>query len=181
MIVAMGSYGARKAEFSENLRRYQTQLFSFIYSLVRDFDDADDVFQQTSLVLWRKYDRFDPSKSFIAWACGVARLEASSFLRARRRRRLHFSDELNVLLIDAHAALEHEHLEERRDALEGCLKKLQRRDQELLLACYGESACIPEVARSWDRSPQSIHNSLRRIRRAVFDCVRRTMARGRAE
>ena len=42
------------------LRQHQTQLFGYIYSLVRDLDDADDLFQQTSLVLWDKFDQFDP-------------------------------------------------------------------------------------------------------------------------
>src|SRR4051812_7359070 len=116
MISAPRGFDARKADFAEELLRHQTQIFGFIYSLVRDFDDADDVFQQTGLVLWRKYDQFDPSRSFVAWACGVARLEAANFLRARSRERRHFSDELNVLLIEAHERLEQESLEEWRDA-----------------------------------------------------------------
>ena len=37
-------------------------------TLVRDLNDADDLFQQTGLVLWRKYEQFDPSRSFVAWA-----------------------------------------------------------------------------------------------------------------
>ncbi len=79
MLVTMRSSSAREGEFAEDLRRHQTQIFGFIYSLVRNFDDADDLFQQTSLVLWKKYDRYDPSKSFVAWACGVARFEVAEF------------------------------------------------------------------------------------------------------
>ena len=64
------------------LARHQSQLFGYIYSLVRDLDDADDLFQQTSLVLWDKFDLFDPSRSFVGWACGVARYEVLNFLRS---------------------------------------------------------------------------------------------------
>ena len=53
------SAGDRQAEFAALLRQHQTQLFGYIYSLVRDLDDADDLFQQTSLVLWDKFDQFD--------------------------------------------------------------------------------------------------------------------------
>ena len=35
--------GDRKAEFSDWLLRHQTHLFGYIYSLVRDLDDADDL------------------------------------------------------------------------------------------------------------------------------------------
>jgi RNA polymerase sigma-70 factor (ECF subfamily) len=167
-----------RTDFAALLRQHQTQLFGYIYSLVRDLDDADDLFQQTSLVLWDKFEQFDASKSFVSWACGVARYEVLNFLRARSRHRLYFSDELNLALIEAQESLEEEQLEERRDALAGCMKKLRQRDQELLEACYGRSVCIPEVARDWGRSSQSIHNSLRRIRRVLFECVRRTLAQG---
>ncbi len=165
-----------KAEFAELLRRNQTQLFGFIYSLVRDLDDADDLFQQTSLVLWDKFDRFDPTRSFVGWACGVARFEVLNFLRARSRNRLYFSDELNLALIEAHESMEQEIVEDRRDALAVCMKKLRDKDQELVEACYGRSMCIQELASDWGRSTQSIHNSLRRIRRALFECVRRNLA-----
>jgi RNA polymerase sigma-70 factor (ECF subfamily) len=128
--------------------------------------------------LWDKFEQFDPSKSFINWACGVARYEVLNFLRSRSRHRLYFSDELNLALIEAHESLESERLEERRDALAGCMKKLRDRDRELLEACYGRSVCIQELATTWGRSTHSIHNSLRRIRRALFECVQRSLAQG---
>ena len=168
----------QKAEFAEQLARHQGQLLGYIYSLVRDLDDADDLFQQTSLVLWDKFDQFDPSRSFVAWACGVARYEVMRFLRARSRDRLYFSDELSLALIEAQETLEQERLEERREALAGCMKKLRERDKDLLEACYGRTAGVREAAQASGRSSQSIHNSLRRIRRALFDCVRRSIAQG---
>jgi RNA polymerase sigma-70 factor (ECF subfamily) len=169
---------ASKAQFVELLLEHQSQLFAYIYSLLRDFDDADDLFQQTSLVLWGKFDQFDRSKSFVAWACGVARYEVLNYLRARSRQRLYFSDELNLALIEAHEELEAEPLADQRGALAECMKKLRTRDQELLEACYGHSHCVSEVAGSCGRSAQSVHNSLRRIRRALYECVRRTLAQG---
>ena len=166
-----------KAEFSEWLLQYQTQLFSYIYSLVRNLDDADDLFQQTSLALWKKIEQYDPTRSFLHWAFGVARFEVSNFLRSRGRDRLYFSDELNARLIEAHEQLGLEPADERLEAIARCISKLRRRDQELLEACYGRSMHIQELAHSWGRSTRSIHNSLRRIRQALHECVRRGLAR----
>lgn len=169
---------ARKAEFAEQLARHQGQLLGYIYSLVRDLDDADDLFQQTSLVLWDKFDQFDPTRSFASWACGFARYEVLNFLRARSRDRLYFSDELSLALIEAQQDLERERLEERREALAGCMKKLRDCDKELLEACYGPAGGVREVAMARGRPAQSVHNSLRRIRRALFQCVHRSLAQG---
>ncbi len=36
-------------------------LFAYIFSLLPHWPDAEDVFQQTSLVLWRKFGSFQPA------------------------------------------------------------------------------------------------------------------------
>ena len=168
----------RQRIFAEQLRLNQVQVFGYIYSLVRNFDDADDLFQQTSLAMWNKFHQFDSSRSFVAWACGVARFEVSNFLRTRSRQKLYFSDDLNLLLAESQDLGDEDQAEERRAALAGCLGKLRQRDQKLVEACYGEESRVPEVARDWNRSATSIHNSLRRIRRSLFECVRRSVELG---
>jgi RNA polymerase sigma-70 factor (ECF subfamily) len=165
----------RKTEFAEHLRLHQPRLFGYIHSLVRDLDDAEDLFQQTTVILWRKFDEFDRQRSFFSWACGVARLEVASFLRNRSRHRLYFSDELNLLLIEAQEEMTRDEMEDRRDALARCVEKLRQRDRQLVDECYGGSSGVPEVAMRHGRSPQSVHNSLRRIRRALFECIQRTL------
>lgn len=55
------------AEFAELLRTHQSRLFGYIHSLVRDLNDADELFQQTAVILWSKLDGFDRSKSFLSW------------------------------------------------------------------------------------------------------------------
>ena len=163
------------ASFSENLRRNQAQVHGYIHALLRDLNDADDVFQNVAMILWRKYGQFDPSRSFIAWACGVARLEVSNFLRVRGRSRLYLSDDLNLLLVEAQAGLSPDEGEERRRALAACVGKLRERDRELLTRCYGEPSGVAASAERNGRSTQSIHNSLRRIRRSLFECIRRSL------
>jgi RNA polymerase sigma-70 factor (ECF subfamily) len=164
-----------KSEFAEHLRREHARLYGYIHSLVRDLNDADDLYQQTTLILWKKFDEFDPTRSFFAWSCGVARLEVANFLRSRSRQRLYFSDDLNLLLIEAHSEMTDKELEDRRDALAQCVEQLRERDRELLVECYRGASGVHEAANRLRRSPQSIYNSLRRIRRALFECIARTL------
>jgi RNA polymerase sigma-70 factor (ECF subfamily) len=166
----------RKASFAELLRPCQARLLGYLHALVRDLDDAEDLFQQTTVILWKKFDEFDGSRSFLAWACGVGRLEAMNFLRARGRHKLYFSDELNLLLVEAQEAFPEDEHEERRAALTGCVEKLRESDRELLRECYAPGASPTKVAERLGRIPQSIQNSLRRIRRALFECIQRALA-----
>jgi RNA polymerase sigma-70 factor (ECF subfamily) len=166
----------RHAEFAEQLRQSQTRLYGYIHSLVRDLNDADDLFQQTSLILWKKFDDYDPRRSFFSWACGIARFEVANFVRSRSRQRLYFSDDLSLLLIEAQAEMSNEEGADRRDALAQCVEKLRQRDRELLAECYGEASSVPDASDRRGRSPQSVYNSLRRIRRSLFECVSRLLA-----
>jgi RNA polymerase sigma-70 factor (ECF subfamily) len=168
---------ADKARFAEALRRDQSRLYGYIHSLVRDLNDADDLFQQTAAVLWNKFGQYDPTRSFFSWACGVARLEVCNFLRSRSRQRLYFSDDLNLLLVEAQEQMTAEETEDRRDALAQCVEKLRQRDRELLDECYSEEGEVNVVAHRHGRSPQSVYNSLRRIRRSLYECISRVMGR----
>ena len=51
-------------QFVEHLKKAQTRLYSYIHMLVQDVNDADDVFQQATLVLWRKYANYDSGAVF---------------------------------------------------------------------------------------------------------------------
>jgi RNA polymerase sigma-70 factor (ECF subfamily) len=163
-------------EFAEVLRPNQARIYGYIHSLIPDMTDADDLMQQTTLILWKKFDEYDRGRSFFSWACGIARLEVANFLRSRGRRRRYFSDDLNLMLIEAHEEMSSDELEDRREALSRCIEKLHERDRDLIAECYGDEEGIHAAADRRGRSTQSIYNSLRRIRQTLFECITRTLA-----
>lgn len=165
----------RKAEFARLLVESQARLYGYIHSLVPDLNHADDLYQQTALVLWGKFDQFDRTRSFFAWACGVARFEAANYVRALGRQRRFFGEDLGLLLVEAHAEMADEELVDRREALGHCVDKLPPADRELLTECYLDPAGVPAAAARRNRSPHSVYNSLRRIRQALYHCVSRSL------
>ena len=130
----------RKAEFARYLAENQARLYGYIHSLVPDLNHADDLYQQTALILWSKFDEFDPGRSFFAWACGVARLEAANFARSLARQRRFFGHDLNLLLVEAHEELADDELADRREALGRCVEKLAPADRR---GGSGTWNCLP--------------------------------------
>src|SRR5690242_1077981 len=55
-----GQAPQRSADFLDLLQRHRSQLFSYILSLVNNLSDSEDLFQQTSLVLWQNFSKFEP-------------------------------------------------------------------------------------------------------------------------
>src|SRR3954471_24972030 len=54
------------------MTRHQRQIFSYIYVLVHNRSDAEDLLQETSLVICEKFNEFRDGTDFVAWACQIA-------------------------------------------------------------------------------------------------------------
>lgn len=165
--------------FIENLEAAQTRLYSYVHMLLQDVNDADDVFQQTTLILWRKFAEYDRTRSFFSWACGIARFEALNYIRKQQRRPFLLGEHADALIVDAFGKIGHQEYDDRREALSTCIQKLRESDQLLLREHYAGSVSVRQIAERLKRTPQSIHNSLMRIRLSLLECIRRSVTRER--
>jgi RNA polymerase sigma-70 factor (ECF subfamily) len=166
----------RKRQFAELLHEHHRDLFNFIYSLVQHHADAEDVFQQTTLVLWRKFDDFVIGTNFAAWSTRVAHLTARDFVRSRRRHSVSFSDELLEAIASSYRRPSSEVSAMRLEALGRCLEKLSRRDRRLVERCYSRQSKFAEIAKAEGRSVDAIYQAICRIRKNLYHCVGRTLA-----
>jgi RNA polymerase sigma-70 factor, ECF subfamily len=154
----------------------QRQVLGYIFTLVRDMDDAEDVLQQTNLVLWRRFGDYQSGTDFMRWACHVAHLQVLTFLRTKRRNPSHLDEQLLQQLADKRLARSsvYEHY---RDGLKMCMDRLSTTDRDLLQLCYDGDLSIKEIAARLDRSADSIYHSLRRIRYVLLECINRAVVR----
>src|SRR6185503_6454254 len=121
--------------FLKEFALHHDRLFAYLFSLLPHRPDAEDVFQRTSLVLWQKFDQWEPGSDFLSWACSVAFYEARNFIRVSSRDRLRFGEALlETLAKDRAASLRRR--DDRVAALQECLKKLDRAERELLQRAY---------------------------------------------
>ena len=109
-------------EFMEHFVRIQSRLYGYIATLLPQRDDADEIFQQTSLLLWKKREQYDPKRNFLSWAYGIAHNEIRNFLRTRRQ-----GVYLSETLLEKLAELRHataERIDAQLQNLVICLEKL---------------------------------------------------------
>jgi RNA polymerase sigma-70 factor (ECF subfamily) len=169
-------HGSNYSEvFVELLTLNQRRLYGFIYTLVPNPPDAEDLLQQTNLVLWQKSTEFDLNSSFSAWACRIAHFEVLHYLREKRRSRVVFSDELIAQLAQTRHDREEAHLS-KRSYLAKCVEQLSEGDQKLIKLCYAAKHNIKAAAAALDRPVTSVYMSLVRVRRLLMNCIRRISA-----
>jgi len=165
----------RIEEFVQLVTKHQQRVFLFIYSLVHNEVDADEVLQETNLVLWRKFDEFQAGTDFRAWAFQIAFHKVQAFRERQGRQKLRFGDVFQRKIAEV-AAQSPDDYDEHRAALAGCLQKLPHRDRELIELRYQAAASVKSIARKTGRQVDAVYKALLRIRRLLYDCVRRTLA-----
>lgn len=166
---------ARCEEFVALYARHQQKVFHYILSLLPNWSDAEDVLQQTSVVLWRKFGEFAPGTDFAAWACTVARYKVLNHLRTRGRDPHVFSEELLEILADEGLG-EIDRLSSELRALGDCLNRLGPPERELVRKAYAPESNFREVALASGRTPNSVYKQLHRIRVALLKCIQGRLA-----
>lgn len=160
----------RREQFVALFVRHEAAIHSFVLTLLTDLDEAEDVMQQASMTMWRKFDQFTPGTSFRNWAFQVAKFTAMNHLTKVRRDRHRFQAELLELLADQ-AIERSEKLESQRRALAFCLERMPAEDRQLLSGCYSEGSSIRAVAEELGRTANAIYKQLNRLRAALLKCV----------
>jgi RNA polymerase sigma-70 factor (ECF subfamily) len=164
------------AEFGRLLREAHRELFGFIFAMLQNRADAEDVYQQTTIVLWKKFSDFKPGTNFIGWAIRVAQFEIKDYVKARRRRKVFFSDAILDAIAVAYQAESDDARTGRLEALSRCLDKLTDRDRRLIDKCYTVDRDYAKIAVDEGKTIGSLYQSISRIRKALYQCVQRSMA-----
>jgi len=161
------------------LRLYQAnelRIYSFIRSLMPNWSEADDLMQETTSVIWAKFDQFEIGTDFVSWALQVARYEVLNYLKKKKTDKLRFSDQAIEVIADQ-AVKTGEKADIRREALRHCLGKLKEKDRKLILLRYEIGATTQSVAKRIGRSVDAVYKALNAIHIQLLHCIRRTLAK----
>lgn len=156
--------------FVSRFAHYEPDLRRFIRSLLPTWTDTDEVLQQTAIVIWRKFDQYDPTTNFMKWACVIARFEALSYRRKMARDRLVFREDVFDLMAEEGAAeLDQRTVE--HEALETCLLAMPERQRQFLTLAYTPGVKIKDMAKEAGSSAASFYMRLKRLRRQLMQCM----------
>jgi RNA polymerase sigma-70 factor len=162
-----------REEFARVFSRNARRIYGFIMTLVFNHHDAEEVFQNTNVILWNKFAEFEPGSNFFAWASRIAYYEVLSLMKQKRRSHTVSDESLELLASEAMALSQHS--SERHDALEECLGKLTAADRELLQERYYRQRPPKQIAAIQSRSVHSVYRALSRIHNVLLNCVQRQL------
>lgn len=150
----------------------QPSVAAYIHSLVRDRAAAEDLLQETALLLFRRFAEYDANRPFLAWALGVARFKVMGSQRDAGRSLLVFDDEALENFTETWAE-QAGGMSDRAAALESCIDKLADHARRMVRLRYFEDLSAERIAAKLGGNPGSIRVALQRIREQLRECVER--------
>ncbi len=157
------------------LSKYHRRIYGYVLALVPNFNDAEDLFQETLLVICRRFDEFDPDTNFLAWGLEIARRKVIKFRQTQSKSKIIF----NESMLTEYQKCQKSHMtmiEQKSMALKSCIKKLSPNDQNLLRIRYDLNDNIKEIAKKVNRPIHGLYKVFTRIHLNLRECVNRTMS-----
>ena len=164
--------------FLKHFQEHRKALYAFIFALVTNAADTEDIFQETCIILWRKFDQFKPDSNFRAWAKQIARNLIMDYRKKHKRRPVkHLDDQMIDLLTFRYEPIQNE-IETRLETLKHCVQKLNYRDHTLIARAYKQQESVKSIASAIGVSVQRIYKRLGTIHNTLLRCIQITMSSG---
>ncbi|MBL8241677.1 MAG: sigma-70 family RNA polymerase sigma factor [Bryobacterales bacterium] len=167
--------------FRDLVERYQSKVFSIIYGILRNRNDAEDIAQQVFAKVYFSIRNFDFRSSLLTWIYKITVNECYDYLRKKKVRKLvyesDFSEDDATMMENSGAAVDpglpiDESLA-RRDLAVKLLEKISEEDRSLLLMKEVEGHSVEELAGMTGMNENTIKVKLFRARQKLVKAAQR--------
>ncbi len=162
----------RTTIFLELLTASERSLSLYVHSLVPRDSAAEDILQQTKMLLWKHFDDFTVGTNFLAWARKTAFHQILTHRRHKKREHLPL-DKVSLEALGAAVSELASDIPERHEALRHCLARLPTEHRQLVHLRYFDDLEIDQVAERLSRTEAAVYRALSRVRMSLMECVQK--------
>lgn len=149
---------------------------AYVFSVISNFHTAEDVIQQVAMTVVSKFETYDPSRPFSAWARGISRFKILQYFQKHQSELPLLDPHALELLQETHDRLEPE-WEEMKAALKHCSAQLKPRAQEVLTLRYGNNMKPKFIGSKLGMTPTAVTSLLHRVRSVLRNCIQKRIRR----
>jgi RNA polymerase sigma-70 factor (ECF subfamily) len=167
--------------FREIVERYQAKVFSIIYGILRNRNDAEDIAQQVFAKIYFSIKNFDFRSSLLTWIYKITVNECYDYLRKKRVRKLvyesDFSNEDSARVETSGSATDQQPAVDQRlaqrDLILKLLQKISDEDRSLILLKEVEGHSVEELSQMTGMNENTIKVKLFRARQKLVKAAQR--------
>jgi RNA polymerase sigma-70 factor, ECF subfamily len=163
----------RSEQFILLMSTNQRKIYSYVLTAVGRQTIAEEIMQQTFLMMWRNFSRYEEGTNFSAWGKEIAKYEIFNY-RKKKAKELFLDHESLDRVLEASQQVE-QSSDQRMKALDGCLKKLTDKNRSLIQYRYNEGLACSVIAERMNFPISTIYKTLARVHSSLQECIHRTL------
>jgi RNA polymerase sigma-70 factor (ECF subfamily) len=157
----------------------RAKLLGYVWAIVRDYQLADDVLQEVTVLALERASEITDGKHLLLWSRKAARYKSLELLRKRSRDVALLADDVLELLEADWQTLDSHSTTDEVDHLRACIDLLSPHARKIVHLKYMEGLSGAQVAQVIKVKVTSVYVALTRIHKALEGCIR--ARRNRAE
>jgi RNA polymerase sigma-70 factor (ECF subfamily) len=167
--------------FREIVERYQAKVFSIIYGILRNRNDAEDIAQQVFAKIYFSIKNFDFRSSLLTWIYKITVNECYDYLRKKRVRKLVYESDFSAddsqrvensePAVDQGPAVDQQLAQQ--DLIFKLLSKISEEDRTLILLKEVEGHSVEELSQMTGMNENTIKVKLFRARQKLVKAAGR--------
>lgn len=175
--------------FREIVERYQSKVFSIIYGILRNRNDAEDIAQQVFAKIYFSIGSFDFRSSLLTWIYKITVNECYDYLRKKRVRKLvyesDFTEEDALRMMNTEQPVDQVRAVDtvlaQRDLVMKLLERISAEERTLILLKEVEGHSVEELAQMTGLNQNTIKVKLFRARQKLLRAAGRLLRRSGME
>ncbi len=161
-----------KKQYINLLTANYCRISSYISCLVPNHNDSEDILQETTSVMWEKFDSYETGTDFLAWALAIARYKVLAYRRDRARSKVQFDDNVIELIENASKIKRiKDNSANKISFLKECVGKLSEREHLLIKLKFSHNYTNKKLAGRVGVSVNTISRHLSKIYHNLLSCV----------
>ena len=135
----------RPEAFNPLVARYTPRIRAYLFRMVRDREEAEDLAQETFIKAFRALGQFKPERAFRSWLYAIATNTGLNAIRSRKRRGTSVELDLERVVMSGSGKRACATQDARAEALECAMTQLSPRAARLVALHYQEGFSLAEA------------------------------------
>ncbi len=153
----------KKDHFSILMNKYHNEIFSFVFNMLGNYDDTEDLLQEIFIKVYKNLSKYDNSKSsFRTWLYRISSNHTINYLKSAYYKRK-TSSELDTTYLESDIDIEEELIKDQeiRQILKIIKRKLSEKHQKIIILHYFSGLSVKEIGQILNIPEKTIYKAIK--------------------
>lgn len=164
--------------YKELFARYQKKLFTYIFHLVGNRDETEDILQNVFQKTFKNIEHFDVSRKFSSWIYRIAHNEAVNFLKRKSKRYTVSWEDVSTSKDKLEISTNDEQVEDKLmreqtvKEVNDAMRKLPKKYQQVLKMRYFEEYSYDRISKIMKKPVNTVGTLINRAKRKLMEVIK---------